>query len=243
MRPLLCPFLLLASGLAYADPPPTPAPIPPALVVPKTVTTNKRGTATIEATTSGKTVVVANPFDDVTDVFRLYSDDPSKYVFRFEGDAAGSYKLLFITSVGDKPVLAPCVVTIPGPPAPPPIPPAPPGPAAPIAGNGLKMLIVYDSVKADKLTAGQQAAIFGKATRDYLNAKSPLGADGKTHEWRIWDKDVATDAEDKVWRDAMKRPHPTLPWLIVSNGKSGFEGPLPTSIDDAMSLLKKYGGD
>ena len=151
--------------------------------MPKAVTTNKRGTATIEVTTSGKSVVVANPFDDVTDVFRLYSDDPAKYVFRFEGDAAGSYKLLFITSVGDKPVLAPCVVTIPGPPTPP-APPTPP-PPAPIAGDGLRMLIVYDSAHVNKLTTGQQAVIYGKSTRDYLNAKTPLGADGKTHEWHI----------------------------------------------------------
>ncbi len=232
MKVLLCPLLLFASGFAYADPPP-PVPAPPALVVPKSVTTNKRGTAVIEVTTSGKTVVVANPFDDVTDVFRLYSDDPTKYVFRFEGDAAGSYKLLFITSVGDKPVLAPCIVTIPGPPAPP----------APIAGNGLRMLIVYDSAHADKLTAGQQAAVYGKSTREYLNARTPLGSDGKTHEWRIWDKDVATDAEEKVWQDAMKRPRASLPWFIVSNGKAGYEGPLPAGVDETMTILKKYGGD
>jgi hypothetical protein len=246
MKYLLCPLLLFTSGLAYADPPPMPpAPVPnPApLVVPKAVTTNKRGTATIEVTTSGKSVVVANPFDDVTDVFRLYSDDPAKYVFRFEGDAAGSYKLLFITSVGDKPVLAPCVVTIPGPPAPPAPPPGPPTPPAPIAGDGLRMLIVYDSAHADKLTTGQQAVIYGKSTRDYLNAKTPLGADGKTHEWRIWDKDVAVDAEEKVWQDAMKRPHPTLPYLIVSNGKSGYEGLLPVGVEETMTILKKYGGD
>jgi hypothetical protein len=240
MKVLLCPLLLFASGLAYADP-------PPALVVPKSVTTNKRGAAIIEVTTSGKTVVVANPFDDVTDVFRLYSDDPTKYVFRFEGDAAGSYKLLFITSVGDRPVLAPCVVTIPGPPpAPPPAPPSPPGPPtppAPIAGNGLRMLIVYDSARADKLTAGQQSAVYGKVSRDYLNAKTPLGSDGKTHEWRIWDKDVATDAEEKVWQDAMKRSRASLPWFIVSNGKAGYEGPLPAGVEETMTILKKYGGD
>jgi hypothetical protein len=244
MKRLLCLLLLFAPGVAYADPPPTPAPA--VLVVPKSVTTNKRGTATIEVTTSGKNVIVANPFDDVTDVFRLYSDDPAKYVFRFEGDAAGSYKLLFITSVGDKPVLATCVVTIPGPPSPlspPPAPPAPPTPAAPIAGDGLRMLIVYDSARLDKLTTGQQAAVYGKSTRDYLNAKTPLGSDGKTHEWRIWDKGVSTDAEEKVWQDAMKRPHPTLPYLIVSNGKSGYEGPLPAGVDDAMTILKKFGGD
>ena len=238
MKHLLCPLLLFTSGLAYGDPPPTPP--APTLVVPKSVTTNKRGTATIEVTTTGKSVVVANPFDDVTDVFRLYSEDPTKYVFRFEGDAAGSYKLLFITSVGDKPVMAPCIVTIPGPP---PAPPSPPTPSAPIAGDGLRMLIVYDSAHADKLTTGQQTAIYGKSTRDYLNAKTPLGADGKTHEWRIWDKDVAVEAEEKVWQDAMKRPHPTLPYLIVSNGKSGYEGPLPAGVDDAMTILKKYGGE
>ena len=235
MKHLLCPLLLLASGLAD--------PTPPVLVVPKSVTTNKRGTATIEVTTAGKSVVVANPFDDVTDVFRLYSDDPAKYIFRFEGDAAGSYKLLFITSIGDKPVVAPCVVTIPGPPPPPVPPPSPPTPSAPIAGDGLRMLIVYDSAHADKLTTGQQAAVYGKSTRDYLNAKTPLGADGKTHEWRIWDKDVAVDAEEKVWQDAMKRPHASLPWLIVSNGKGGYEGPLPSGIEETMTILKKYGGD
>ena len=51
------------------------------------------------------------------------------------------------------------------------------------------------------------------------------------------------DAEEKAWQDAMKRPHPTLPYLIVSNGKSGYEGPLPTSVDEAMTILKKYGGE
>ena len=34
----------------------------------------------------------------------------------------------------------------------------------------------------------------------------------------------------------------SLPWLIVSNGRSGYSGPLPLTIDETMQILKRYGG-
>jgi hypothetical protein len=67
-----------------------------------------------------------------------------------------------------------------------------------------------------------------------------VGADGKTREWRIWDKDVDPSQESAVWQAAMKRPRASVPWLLVSNGKTGYEGPLPGTADDLLALLKKY---
>jgi hypothetical protein len=78
--------------------------------------------------------------------------------------------------------------------------------------------------------------------RDYLRGKCVVGADGKTSEFRIWDKDVDAAADAKHWQDALKRPRASTPWLIVSDGKSGYEGPLPANVDETLALLKKFGG-
>ena len=32
------------------------------------------------------------------------------------------------------------------------------------------------------------------------------------------------------------------PWIIISDGKKGYEGPLPKDVDATLELLKKYGG-
>jgi hypothetical protein len=133
-------------------------------------------------------------------------------------------------------------------PLPPPVPPKPPAPkpsAAPIAGDGFKVLIVIEEMQAQTYPPAQQNAIYGKATRDYLNAKCPVGADGKTKEWRIYDQNVDASAESKVWQDAMKRERKSVPWIVVSNPQNGggFEGPLPTTEAEITALLRKFGGN
>jgi hypothetical protein len=143
--------------------------------------------------------------------------------------------------IGEAPPVPP-VPPGPGPgpaPAPPPDPPSP----APIPAAGFRVLIVYESADLPKLTAGQQAILYGKRLRDYLNAKCVVGADGKTREWRMWDADTATDGEAKHWQEAMKRPRKSLPALIISDGKTGWEGPLPASVDETLALLRKFGGE
>ena len=140
---------------------------------------------------------------------------------------------------------------LPGPgPAPGPTPPGP-VPPAPIPVAGLHVLIIYESAEKGpegKVKRGmppeQQAILTAAEVLGYLNAKCPKGPDGRTAEWRVWDWDVPTGAESKLWQDAMARK-PTkdkLPWIIVSDGKSGFEGPLPRNIADMMVLLRKWGG-
>lgn len=142
------------------------------------------------------------------------------------------------------------IVTIGQAPQPPPVPPVPPGPVppgptpgpAPIPGDGLRALFVFESGKLQTYPPGQLAALYSKTVRDYLNARCPKGPDGVTPERRWYDADQDVSAESKTWQDAMKRPRASLPWVIISNGKAGFEGPLPNSIEELLALLKQYGG-
>lgn len=124
-------------------------------------------------------------------------------------------------------------------PKPDPKPVDPPSPA-PIPVAGLRVLIVYETADAPKMPPAQAAIIYGKTARDYLLANCAIGPDGKTREVRIWDKDISTAGESKLWQDAMARPRQSVPWIIVSNGKTGFEGPLPANVDEFLTLVKRY---
>lgn len=168
----------------------------------------------------------------------------------------GKYRLLAYTAKGDKPSdPAICLVVIEGvvPPAPP-VPPTPPDPTppkppepppspAPIPAPGFRVLMVYETAELSKLPPAQLAVMTAADVRAYLNAKCVKGPDGKTPEWRLWDKDVVTAAEAKLWQDAMARPRKSLPWLIVSDGTRGYEGPLPGTYAEMMKLLKSIGGE
>jgi hypothetical protein len=142
--------------------------------------------------------------------------------------------------VGDAPPPVP-----PGPNPPGPNPPTPPGPTpgpAPIPADGLHVLIVYESADLNKLPKDQLNVLYSQSVLGYLNTHCAKGPDGKTPEWRIWDQNVPTGAEAKVWQDAMARKRDKLPWLIVSNGREGFEGPLPPNTDAMLRTLQTYGG-
>ena len=117
-----------------------------------------------------------------------------------------------------------------------------PDPTVPIPGvTGLHVLVVYETGDLSKMPAGQQSILYAKVVRDYLNATCPAGPDGKTKQWRMWDQNVDLTGEQKLWQDTLARPRTSVPWVIISNGKTGFEGPLPKTVDETMALLKKYG--
>lgn len=125
----------------------------------------------------------------------------------------------------------------PDPPKPDPNPPTPP---APIPSAGLRVLIVYETADLGKLPIAQANVLTSKTLRDYLDSRCVNGTDSKTKEWRIWDKDVSTANVPKLWQNAMARPRQSLPWITISNGAAGFEGPLPTNTDDTITLIKKW---
>jgi|ERR1051326_4586269 hypothetical protein len=127
----------------------------------------------------------------------------------------------------------------PAPPVPPPIPPVPPSPPAPIPGVGFRVLIMYDK---DTLTPEQQGIVFGRKVRDYLDSKCVVGADGKTPDRRIYPYGVDASGEAQWIRDVIQKHPGQKSWMVVSDGKTGYDGDLPKNADEAMAILTKIGG-
>lgn len=125
------------------------------------------------------------------------------------------------------------------PPPPDPGPPAPPPDPSPFKEAGLRVLIVFESSEASKYPRDQFNTIYGQDFYDELAKVCPKNAAG-TPEFRIYDKDVNTAGESTIWQEAMKRPHPQLPWIAIGNGTTGFEGPLPQTKAEIMALIRKY---
>jgi len=136
----------------------------------------------------------------------------------------------------------PCTIIV-GTPTPP-KPPEPPTPPAPIPVAGLRMLVVYKLADMEKYAPGQRDILYSQAPGsawDYMRKHGAKSPDG-TAEVRMWDETDNVTAESQLWQDAFKRPRKSLPWVIISDGKTGYEGPLPPSTDEMMTLLQKYGG-
>lgn len=184
------------------------------------------------------------------DVFREYDPNANTVMLRLIGYVPGDYEVVAVACAGKKlSPFAKCVVTItgtappgPGPGPKPPDPGPTPGPA-PIPLPGLRVLIVEESADRTKLPAKQLLIIQGQPMRDYLNAKCvkpTTPGDTRLADWFIFDKDVATGQLPQYWQDAMKRLHSPTPWILISNGTNGYEGPLPATPEDTQALINKY---
>jgi hypothetical protein len=120
-------------------------------------------------------------------------------------------------------------------------PPSPDNGEAPIPATGLRVLIVYESAQLGKMPAAQQAIIYSVPLRRYLDSvctDDPQTGSGKA--WWILDQNTNISGLAKLWQDAMKRPKKSVPWLVVSNGQAGFEGPLPADVEQTKALVAKY---
>lgn len=171
----------------------------------------------------------------------VHSSKPGKYkLFAVTADKSGNLSEIVETEIV---ITGETEPTPPTPTPPGPTPPTPqPADPAPIPAPGFRVLIIYETLKVTTLPADQQNAIFSKAVADYLNARCIKGVDMKTPEFRFYDPAIDASADGPIWVEAMKRPRKSLPWLIVSDGNKGYEGPLPPNEAELLTLLKKYGG-
>lgn len=137
-------------------------------------------------------------------------------------------KKMFFTKFGSVTVqvgIAPVVVVDPKDPV------VDPNNPAPIPDAGLHALFIYET--ADRLSPGQAAIISSATLIEFLN---------NGWKWRKFDKDVDLSKAAQPWAKAAMRPRKSVPWVIISNGKTGFEGPWPDTVADMIALLRKYGG-
>ena len=173
---------------------------------------------------------------------------PGPYIFAVTGIKAGKAELtlapvgvLEIESVVRQVLTVSGVGPIP-PPEPDPIPPGP-DPTPPIPGDANRVLIVYESSQLSSLPPAQAVLMSASSVRGYLAKRCIVGPDKVTPDFRIWDKDVDLTNVPQVWKDAMAIPRTSLPWIVVSNGKAGYSGPLPADETGLMATLKKYLGE
>lgn len=120
-----------------------------------------------------------------------------------------------------------------------PTPPTPPNPPPPVPDAGFRVLVVRES--ATPLTPAQRLILSDSTVRAYLDAHC-VKENGQPG-WRVFDPDTDMTAAAKPWQEMMKRPRASLPWVVISNGTTGFEGPLPATVDDFLVLARKYGGN
>lgn len=103
------------------------------------------------------------------------------------------------------------------------------------------MLIVYETADLGK-DKRLSDTIYSSEIRNWLSDNCVVGSDGKTREWRMFDKDISLAGAAQHWVDAMKRKRDAVPWILISNGKTGYEGNLPHGAEATMALLKKWKG-
>lgn len=123
---------------------------------------------------------------------------------------------------------------IPPEPVPPdPVPPDPtPVPPTPIPTEGPKLLVVYEVDDLDDYPKGIVDILTSGAVRQRLK-------DLKV-DYRFYDDDTNMANAPKVWQDAMKLPRAKLPWVIISDGKTGESKELPATVDEFQALIDKY---
>jgi hypothetical protein len=257
MRFALVLFTLLWSPLAYGQEPVPVEPVVPEVVtikLPETLNVKAGRIVRIDADTTGKKVrwlavqlatdaETKEPVLILPEDVDLYPVDESAHSVFFCCPTAGTMTLFAWTAGGDyptPPAICRLVIEQKGPRPPPD--PNPPGPTpdpkpTPIPTAGNRVLIVYESDLAEmvKLPPTRAAILTSTVLRAYLTAHQVEG--------RFLDKDTEFTTEPQVWRDAMKLPRDSVPWIYVSNGKTGYSGPLPENVADTLVILKKYFGE
>ena len=102
---------------------------------------------------------------------------------------------------------------------------------APIPVSGLHVLIIEETDDRGSLPSNQLGVLQTTEIQSYVKSRGG--------EFRQYDDDP--EIADPLWRAARDRPRTTLPWLIISNGLTGYEGPIgQMTVADVLELIRKY---
>ncbi len=239
--PLVGVLILCFSPLAFAD--------PPTLDIPAVIKPVGQY-CQITPKTDGVSVLYVG-LDSVDPLPAALLKDPRLFILDTRGLPKGSYRFSAVAAgkTGEQTRADFAVLIGDVPPGPGPDPGPSPDPFVTAkdpfvkagAPAGFRCLMVYDSNKLSTLPGDQRQVLYSDVIRAYLRSHCIVGTD-KVPDWRVFPTDEDTTNDDPMWGRVMKRPRASVPWLVLGNGKAGFEGPLPLTIDDTMALLTKFGG-
>lgn len=159
-----------------------------------------------------------------------------RLIVDFEAKAT-SFKIDTITfNVGD--------VTVPVPPKPIDPIPKPPVVKPPVPVAGLRVMVIAESTNGALLLSQKQInELYGEKMADYARTKLAKGPDG-TPEKRCVDKDSDPSKMNPVWQQFFavwqKEANGVVPWIVVSNGDTGFSGPLPDGDGSIIAIIRRF---
>lgn len=113
----------------------------------------------------------------------------------------------------------------------------PPVTPSPFIGEGIRVLVVYELDDVSSYSPEQMKALYSKRLRTWAIENCAKDASGAP-EMRIFDQHTAGQPEQ--WQKLLAKPRQAMPWLIVGNGKKGYEGPMPATEAETIALLEKF---
>jgi hypothetical protein len=98
--------------------------------------------------------------------------------------------------------------------------------------DGLMVAVVYETADSLKYKAGQLACLRAANVREWLRQSDA--------QFRFIDDDTVFGGDEVKWQKAVEAASgKSYPWLIIQNAEV-FQGPLPNSPDEFITLLEKY---
>lgn len=124
--------------------------------------------------------------------------------------------ILFFARGGDQPS-----------PGPPPVPDVEP---APFPSDGLSVLIVEETEQRGQLPSSQLSVLTSVILREKVKQ---IGG-----EILVLDQNADIQFLADKWKEAMRKPRDSLPWILIANGESGHSGPLPKTLEETIKLVE-----
>lgn len=105
---------------------------------------------------------------------------------------------------------------------------------APFPSDGLTVVIIEETEARmrGELSPGHFAALASNDVREWAKA---AGA-----HFRVFDQHTPTAGMTETELAAFNLKFDSLPWIHISNGKTGFTGPLPDGVEATIALMEKY---
>ena len=104
--------------------------------------------------------------------------------------------------------------------------------APPVPGDVRNVLVIYETDDRVSMPAEQRAIIDSVPLRAWIK--------DQRFESRFLDPQTELRSLDEWWGQALQLDRESLPWVVISNGRTGYSGPLPKDVEEFKQLLGRY---